>query len=182
MRKAMLILTPVFLALTLSFCFLYRFTENVVFYSLFVTFFTFSYHFVMRLAVGLISRIFPKKFIVPDNKWFSPKKCERKIYKFLNVKKWKEHIPAYYPEAFSLEKYSLEQISKTMCGAELTHEIIVVFSFVPILFSLEFGEPLVFVVTSFLAAAVDSVFIIVQRYNRPRILKLIKLKERREIL
>lgn len=176
MRKAMLISTSVFLLLMVSFYVLYRFTENVVFYSLFVTFLTFSYHFVMRLTIGLVSRFFPEKLTVPDNRWFSPKKFERKIYKFLNVKKWKGHVPAYFPEAFSLEKHSLEQISKTMCGAELTHEIIFVFSFVPIAFSLEFGVPLVFVITSFLAAAVDSVFIIVQRYNRPRIMKLMKLK------
>lgn len=177
MRKAMLISTPLFLFLTVSFYAFYHFTKSVVFYSLFVTFFTISYHFVMRLAVGLISRFFPEKLTVPDNRWFSPKKFERKIYKFLNVKKWKGHVPAYFPEAFSVEKHSLEEISKTMCGAELTHEIIFVLSFIPIFFSLEFGVPLVFVLTSFFAAAVDSVFIIVQRYNRPRILKLMKLKK-----
>lgn len=177
MRKAMLISTPLFLFLTVSFYAFYHFTKSVVFYSLFVTFLTISYHFVMRLAVGLISRAFPEKLMVPDNRWFSPKKFERKIYKFLNVKKWKGHVPAYFPEAFSVEKHSLEEISKTMCGAELTHEIIFVLSFIPIFFSLEFGVPLVFVLTSFFAAAVDSVFIIVQRYNRPRILKLMKLKK-----
>ena len=177
MRKAMLISTPLFLFFTVSFYTFYHFSKSVVFYSRFVSFFTISYHFVMRLAVGLISRAFPENLTVPDNKWFSPKKFERKIYKFLSVKKWKGHIPAYYPEAFSVEKHSLEEISKTMCGAELTHEIIFVLSFVPIFFSLEFGVPLVFVITSFFAAEVDSVFIIVLRYNRPRILKLMKLKK-----
>lgn len=176
MRKAMLISTPVFLFLMVSFYVCYQLTEKVVFYSLFVTFFTFSYHFVIRLTIGLVSWFFPEKLVVPDNRWFSPKKFERKIYKFLNVKKWKGHVPVYFPKAFSLEKHSLEQISKTMCSAELTHEIIFVFSFVPIAFSLKFGVPLVFIITSFIAAAVDSVFIIVQRYNRPRIMKLMKLK------
>lgn len=168
------VLTVVFVLLTFIFYLLYFFSESVVYYSAFVTFLTFSYHFIMRLVVGFFTRFIPKNLLNPTNKWFIPKKFEKKIYKFLKVKKWKGNIPAYYPDAFSVENHSLDEISVTMCGAEATHEIIIIFSFFSILFSLKFGVPVVFVITSFLAAAVDSVFVVVQRYNRPRILRLIK--------
>lgn len=174
MRKWMHILTVVFVLLTVVFYMIYSYNESVVIFSVFVTFLTFSYHFIMRLIVGFLTRFIPEKTMNPENKWFSPKKFEKKIYKLLKVKKWKGNIPAYYPEAFDVEKYSLREIAVTMCGAEVTHEIIALFSFVPILFSLKFGVSVVFIITSVFAAAVDSVFIIVQRYNRPRIIRLMK--------
>ncbi len=178
MRKAMILLSVLFPFATFVFYALYRCNENVVLYSVFVTFLTFSYHFVMRMVVGILTRFFPAKYRNPGNWWFRPKKFERKIYNFLGVKNWKGKVPAYFPDAFSLEKHSLNEIAKTMCGAEITHEIIVVLSFVPVLFSIEFGVLAVFVSTSLLAAAIDSVFIIVQRYNRPRIMRLLKTREK----
>ena len=176
MRKLMHILTVAFVLLTVVFYAVYFFTESVAAYSVFVTFLTFSYHFLMRLTVGFFTGFIPDKLLNPENKWFSPKKSEKKIYKILKVKKWKGSVPAYYHDAFNVEKHSLKEISVSMCVAELTHEIIVVFSFVPILFSLKFGEPAVFIITSFVAAGVDMIFVVVQRYNRPRILRLIELK------
>lgn len=178
LRKTMISLSAFFPLLTVVFYALYRYNENVVLYSVFVTFLTFSYHFVMRIFVGILTRFFPDKLRVPENWWFRPKRFERKIYGFLKVKNWKGKVPAYFPDAFSLEKHSLKEIAKTMCGAEITHEIIVVLSFVPVLFSIEFGVLPVFVLTSLLAAAVDCIFIVVQRYNRPRVLRLSKTKEK----
>lgn len=106
-------------------------------------------------------------------KWFQPRAFEKKLYKMLKVKKWKEKIPTWSPEGFDTKSHTLSEIAEGMCGAEVVHEVIVVLSFVPVLFSLEFGAPAVFIITSILAAATDTVFVIVQRYNRPRIVKLI---------
>ena len=61
-----------------------------------------------------------------------------------------------------------------MCQAEIVHEIIIVLSFVPIIFSIWFGELLVFIITSVISALIDSIFVMLQRYNRSRIIKLIK--------
>lgn len=179
MKKFMHITAFSFAFLTLIFYVLDCFYSNSVLFSLYVTFLTFTYHFVMRLVVGFFTRCFPERLSNGENFWFRPRKAERKIYAFLKVKKWKKYIPAYNPEAFSVEKHSLEEISSTLCGAEITHEIIAAFSFVPILFSLKFGVPAVFVITSFIAAAVDMVFVVVQRYNRPRILRLINMSEKK---
>ena len=64
-----------------------------------------------------------------------------------------------------------------MCQAELVHEMIVVLSFVPIVAGVWFGAYPVFVITSALAAMLDLMFVMVQRYNRQRVIKLMKYKE-----
>ena len=60
-----------------------------------------------------------------------------------------------------------------MCQAELVHETITVLSFVPVLFAIWFGQLPVFLITSLLAAAFDMQFVILQRFNRPRVIKFI---------
>jgi hypothetical protein len=49
----------------------------------------------------------------------------------------------------------------------------VVLSFVPILAAIPFGELAVFVITSIVAAAFDLLFVMLQRFNRTRIVRLI---------
>ena len=67
-----------------------------------------------------------------------------------------------------------------MCQAELIHEIMFIFSLVPIAFSIYFGDLYIFVLTSIVAMMFELCFIIVQRYNRERLVKLnTKLKRRR---
>lgn len=174
MKKAMHRLTIIFAVITIISIILYKYTKSFFVYSLGVTFFTFLYHFVMRLIVGLFCDKFVKTN--PESKWFNQKPFEKKLYGFLRVKKWKKYIPTYYPEAFDIEKNTLEQIEKNMCGAEVVHEIIMFLSFVPLLFAIPFGVFSVFFITSVIASLVDFIFVIVQRYNRPRIIKLIRHK------
>lgn len=176
MKKTMHILTISFVISTLAAYLVYYLTGNVIIYSVFVTFLTFSYHFVMRLIVGALIYLVPNRLFDWSNIWFRQRKFERKIYSFLKVKKWKIFMPTYNPESFSLKDNSPEQIAETMCSAELCHEVIIIFSFVPILFSLKFGVLPVFVVTSILAAMIDLMFVIIQRFNRPRIIRLIHSK------
>ena len=76
------------------------------------------------------------------------------------------------PEAFSVER-GLIYIAKATCQAELVHEIIIALSFAPMLLAIPFGDFFVFASTSLAAALVDTVFVIIQRYNRPRLVKII---------
>ena len=55
--------------------------------------------------------------------------------------------------------------------------MIVVLSFVPIVAGVWFGVYPVFVITSILAAMFDLIFVMIQRYNRQRVIKLMKYKE-----
>ncbi len=144
--------------------------------SLAITFGTTCYHFVMRLTVGAIVPLLAKN-ICPDLWWFRLREWESSLYQKLNIKRWKGQLPTYDPSQFDLSKNTLEQVIRNMCGAELVHEVIILFSFVPLLFAIPFGAFPVFLITSVLAAVYDSIFVIAQRYNRPRLVKILKKKE-----
>ena len=140
--------------------------------SVAITFFTTFYHFAMRLVVGAMV---PNHFDCRKD-WFQPKAFEEKLYKVLRVKKWKAHMPTYDPRLFSLEENTPEQLIANMCQAEVVHEVIILCSFLPLLFTLFWGTFPVFCITSVLAAGVDALFVMLQRYNRPRVLRLLRKK------
>ena len=153
----------------------YRFVPRGWVFSTTITTGTTFYHFAMRLLVGTIV---PKCMRYPaTGKWFLQKSFEPKLYQFLKVKLWKDHMPTYDPASFSLRDNSLEQIVYNSCVSEAVHEVIVLFSFLPILFTFLWGALPVFLITSLLAAAFDSCFIVMQRYNRPRLLRILAKKE-----
>ena len=142
-----------------------------------ISFGTTAYHFCMRLLVGYsVHRITHYSFDY-RSRWFSPRKWEATVYRFLRVKRWKQGMPTYDPSAFSMKEHTLEQVIRNMCGAEIVHEIIIVFSFIPISFSLLFGDFPVFLITSLAAALYDSIFVIIQRYNRPRLVRILNKQE-----
>lgn len=133
------------------------------------------YHFAMRLVVGSIVPSCIQKPMA--HRWFAQKRFEPRMYAFLRVKQWKDHMPTYDPASFSLRHNSLERIVYNSCVSEAVHAVIVLFSFVPILFSLWWDALPVFLITSILAALFDSCFIIMQRYNRPRLVRILRKKE-----
>lgn len=138
-------------------------TPNSIALSAAISCGTTCYHFAMRLLVGTL--VPPVK---GNAKWFRPRKWEIPLYRFLRVKHWKKHLPTYDPRQFSLKEYTPEQIVQNMCGAEVVHEVIMVCSFLPMLAVPLFGQFAVFFITSLLSALFDSLFVIAQRYNRPR--------------
>jgi hypothetical protein len=83
-------------------------------------------------------------------------------------------LPTYDPAAFDIKQHAWDEIAGAMCQAELVHETIAVFSFLPMIASKWFGATLVFALTSVVTALFDLSFAMMQRYNRPRVLKLIR--------
>ena len=140
-----------------------------------ITFGTFFYHFAMRLLVGAL---IPARFD-PKSPWFQSRPWEQRLYKRLKLRRWKDRLPTYAPRLFSPGHYPPDKIAVHMCQAEVVHEVIVLCSFIPLLFSLFFGAFPVFLITSILSAAVDMLFVLLQRYNRPRLLRLLEKKARR---
>jgi len=133
---------------------------------------TTAYHFVMRLAVGtIVPRATDYNFDY-RNPWFQPRAWEAAFYRKLGVKAWKGRLPTYAPDQFSLKTNTLLQVIQNMCGAEIVHEIIIVLSFLPLAAVPVFGEFPVFLTTSVLSALFDSLFVIAQRYNRPRLVHI----------
>ena len=138
---------------------------------------TTAYHFVMRLAVGYLLPMLTDYRFDYRHFWFQPRSWEPAFYQKLQVRKWKGKLPTYAPEQFSLKQHTTYRIIQNMCGAELVHEIIMVLSFLPLLAVHLFGTLPVFLITSLLAACYDGIFVMAQRYNRPR---LVRIYERQE--
>lgn len=139
-----------------------------------VTFGVTCYHISIRLFIGeIIDRLFHNKMDY-NHKWFRQKSFEPTLYKKLKVKQWKNKMPTYSPASFSIKDHSLTEIAGASCQAEIVHEVIVVFCFLPVLLSFVIDSFWVFLITSVLSAMVDMPFVIMQRYNRPRIVKMIK--------
>ena len=131
--------------------------------------FMIMYHLWLRIIMGNVTKLFK---LSPHMKWFRQRSFEKHIYKFLRVKKWKNKVPTYNPELFSLKNCSFEQIANTMTKAETDHWINELISISSLLFALIWGKFPIFLITCIAAMLFDGQFIAIQRYNRPRILKL----------
>lgn len=135
-----------------------------------ITFFTILYHFWLRIIMGNVTKLFT---ITYKQWWFKERAFEKGLYKLLKVKSWKDKALTYNPELFSFKDRSLEQIADTMAKAETDHWINELISLSTILFSLWWGELWIFALTASIACLFDAQFIVIQRYNRPRIVKLL---------
>lgn len=152
---------------------LYRRSGQGWLFSCAITFGTIAYHFLIRFASPVIlNAIFRNKYD-PNSRWFRQKSWEQKLYKRLKVKNWKAHVPAYDPSQFSLSEHTAEEIIINMCRAEAVHELIILLGFTTLLFAIPFGEFPVFLITAIAAGCIDSVFVILQRFNRPRMERLL---------
>lgn len=182
MAKTMKAIALVSALITMLCTVLYRNMKTGLFLALTVTFGTTFYHFVMRLLVGWTINLILHNHVDYRAGWFRVHSFEQKIYKALSIKKWKGKMPTYDPSFFDCRLHTWDEIAQATCQAELVHEVIILLSFVPILASIPFGAFWVFVITSILAACLDAVFVILQRYNRPRIIQLIEHAEKNNFL
>lgn len=172
--KKIKLFTLLFVILTFVSAWAYWWSRKGVLLSAAITFGTFSYHFLMRLAVGfVIDSIFHNR-IDYNFGWFREKKFEKPLYEMLGVKKWKGKMPTFEPEIWDPRKHTWTEIAGAMCQSEIVHLIIMVLSFVPIAMAGVWGAFGVFFITSVLAAGTDGLFVIMQRYNRPRVVKVIE--------
>lgn len=154
-------------------------TDNVVILWLGITAFTITYHFWGRIILGNVSKLFKKK-INYKQWWFKERKFEKGLYKFLKVKSWKGKALTYNPEQFDLKQNSLEQILNTMTKSEVDHWINEVISITTMFFGLIWGKTWIFVLTAIAAMIFDGQFIVIQRYNRPRVIKILEKENRKK--
>lgn len=143
-----------------------------------ITAFTITYHFWVRIILGNVSKLF-RKHINYKQWWFKERKFEKKLYEILKVKKWKGKALTYNPEQFDLKENSLEKIVNTMTKSEVDHWINEAISISTMFFGLIWGKAWIFILTAIAAMIFDSQFIIIQRYNRPRIVKILEREERK---
>lgn len=141
-----------------------------------VTFFTIMYHLWLRLIMGNVTKLFPINYTMW---WYRERPFEKKLYAPFHIKKWKGKALTYNPELFSLKEYSLYDIANTMCKVETDHEINILISLSTLLFSILWGQLWIFALTAFFAILFDTQFILIQRYNRPRVVRLINKQKQK---
>lgn len=180
MKRLINLAAALSVALTVLFVILNRIHPADALLSLAITFGTISYHFLIRLLIGLCFNLTMRNRADYHATWFQPRAWERPLYDKLRVKRWKKRMPTYQPELFDPRLHTWDEIAQTMCQAELVHETIVLASFLPLLASVWFGEFGVFLVTSALAALLDLVFVIMQRFNRPAVVRIAEREKGRK--
>ena len=142
-----------------------------------ITAFTIMYHFWVRIIMGNVSKLFKDK-INYKQKWFKEHGFEKYLYKLLRVKKWKDKALTYNPGDFDVNNRPLVDICNTMAKSEVDHWINECISVSTMFFGLIWGHPYLFIISAIAAMIFDSQFIIIQRYNRPRIVKLLERQEK----
>lgn len=158
--------------LTLAGTCLFLLLKQDIFLTAAITAGTVFYHLGIRLAIGCAFDRFLHNQTDVRKKWYQVSSWEKVVYDKLQVKRWKRKLPTYDATLFDPSLHTWIDIARAMCQAELIHEINVIVSFVPLLFSIWCGAFPVFLITAVIAAGYDLLFVILQRYNRPRILRL----------
>ena len=170
------VITITLIASIVCFVLYYRnFNKNRIILWMGITCFTIMYHLWMRIIMGNVTKIFKINY---KQWWFKERKFEKKLYKLLQVKKWKGKALTYNPELFSLKDYSLEEIADTMSKAETDHWINEIISISTLLFAIMWDKFWIFLITAIAAMIFDGQFIVIQRYNRPRIIKILEKRNK----
>ena len=139
------------------------------FYPFFVTGLMLLYQILVRAITPRVLNLVHKKPYDSNNFWFRQKVIEKTLYKFFNVKKWKDKLVTYEPKAFSLKHNSIESVIETMCVAEVIHLNLILGALFFMLFGLVFGKLWIFISIGVLSVIWELRFIMAQRYNRPRV-------------
>ncbi len=138
--------------------------------------------FFMSIVITYICEKIPKEMYSYKNWLLRERKWEKRgvIYqRLLKVKSWKKYlielndfIKSVFPKKH-IPEYSKEYLSRYLmecCKSELTHWMIIFSTFLFWVFN-DFNT---FFTMLLVAVALNLPYIIIQRYNRPRILQIIK--------
>ena len=143
------------------------------------------YLIVSGIVIFLIGRIFPRKWIKYNKFPFKSFKLENNgiIYNKLKIKKWKTKLPdasviicKFIPKFMPIKriktnkKEEIEVLVKETCVAESTHFIAALTGF----FCVRIWKSLGGWIISFIYLIWNYLFIMIQRYNRPRLINTIK--------
>jgi len=153
------------------------FTDSRIVLWVGVASFTILYHFWLRIIMGSVTRRFPIRYTAW---WFKERHFERRLYKLLRVRKWKGKVLTYDPGAFSLKQHSYEEVANAMAKAETDHWINELISLSTMFFPLLWGAPWLFISTGIVGMLFDMQFILVQRFHRPIIVRVIDKERKRK--
>ncbi|MBE5749233.1 MAG: glycosyl-4,4'-diaponeurosporenoate acyltransferase [Clostridiales bacterium] len=138
----------------------------------------------ISLIIYVIGRIYPRKWIKENSFPFKSFKFEKhgKIYDKLKIKKWKTKLPDFSlimhkiiskipkKRIENTQNANLKILIKETCIAEATHFFAMIFGFLCVKIWYKFG-----IIISTVFAALNVPFILIQRYNRPRLIRALNL-------
>ena len=140
---------------------------------------TLTYHILMRSAVANTCNAIMHNHADCRSRWFRVTDREQRLYRRLRVKQWKNKVPTYDPESFNVRTHSWDEIAQTTCQSEVVHETNICLSYLPAILARWTGGVRLQLAAAVFATAVESCFVMIQRYNRGRILKLMDRQARR---
>ncbi len=168
------------LAITLALCLLYQVFPLALLETLAITFGTFAYHLLLRVGTGVVIDACHKRPFSGTAFFWHVAPWEAKLHAVLRVRHWKRKLPTYHPEDFDRRKQAPCHILQAMYQAELVHSVIASLSWLPLLATYCFGSFWVFFLSSLCASVFDCLFVLIQRYNRPRLEKLMQKQASRK--
>ena len=139
---------------------------------------------ICSLTVLIVGLVLPRRWFNPDNKLFSERKWENggRVYSKFHVNKWKRRLP-------DMSRYISSMIAKRLhhnettdhikrliaetCVAEAAHFVLIILSLGMIVIWTSAGG----VICCLCYAAGNVPYIIIQRYNRPRLVRMMKRME-----
>ena len=151
--------------------------------------YTILYIIGVSILIFLLGRIFPRRWIIEDRFPLRSFKFEKdgRIYNKLRIMKWKDRLPnasviitkilpGFMPRKKLDESSNLQVLIKETCIAEATHVLAAVFGFGSVFIWKRKGG----LITSIIFALLNLPFIIIQRFNRPRLIAAERMmRERR---
>lgn len=144
-----------------------------------ILFMTAAYHLIVRLVIGTFADGALENGIDPENHWFADSDAEQAAYRAIGVKRWKNKLPTPDAWKFSIKRRSLEDVIAESCRTEVVHEAGAVASLLTVLLTIPFGYLWFFILTAAIGAVFDLVFVMIQRYNRPRLMRAAAKKRMR---
>ena len=110
MKQKILAATVFFNVAAVALFAVYAATGNSTVLTFAITALTTAYHFDMRLLAGLITaRLAP--YYHPDAACFRQRRWEKKLYRFLRVRRWRGKLPTYNPALFDRQTLTPEELA-----------------------------------------------------------------------
>ena len=135
-----------------------------------------AYHIGMRVAVSTGWNAALHNKADYRSPWFQVRPRENRLYQKLKVRRWKNKMPTHDPESFNVKTHSWDEIAQTTCQSELVHETNAALSLLPVFFVPAGGIRWLAALAGMLGMLADSIFVVMQRFNRGRIVKMIDRK------
>ena len=170
-KKTVYIFSAASLIFMFTFLKIFVDNQNEVCLFLGILFMTMAYHLITRLVIGTFCDGAFQDGVDPNNHWFAEGNTEQSIYRAIGVHRWKNLITMPDAWKFSVKKRSLEDIITESCHAEIFHEVSIAASLLSVLLTIPFGYLWFFILTAVLGVLYDLVFVAIQRYNRPRLMR-----------